>query len=81
MSRCVFPQAAMSATSGLAEDPERDESVVKRGDEEGKGKPLSLKWPETLRKRACFLFLLPVTFPLWLTLPDVRNLVGNSVCI
>lgn len=76
-----FPQAVMSAASGVAEDPERDEDVVKRGEREGKGKPLSLKWPETPRKQAVFLFLLPITFPLWLTLPDVRNLVRNSVCI
>lgn len=76
-----FPQAVMSAASGVAEDPERAEDVVKRGEEEGKGKPLSLKWPETLPKQAVFLFLLPITFPVWLTLPDVRNLVRNSVCI
>lgn len=75
-----FPKAVMSAASGVAEGPERDEDVVKRGEQEGKGEALSLKWPETLRKQAVFLFLLPITFPLWLTLPDVRHLVRNSVC-
>ncbi|XP_056268115.1 sodium/potassium/calcium exchanger 1-like isoform X2 [Pseudoliparis swirei] len=41
------------------------------GEEEDE--PLSLKWPETRRKQATYLFLLPIVFPLWLTLPDVRN--------
>lgn len=65
----------MSAAPGLAEDPDRDEDVVNGGEQEGKDKPLSLKWPETRCQQAVFLFLLPITFPLWLTLPDVRNLV------
>nr|AYD91343.1 Sodium/potassium/calcium exchanger 2 [Geotria australis] len=35
--------------------------------------PLSLAWPDTCRKRITFLVILPIIFPLWLTLPDVRN--------
>ncbi|KAL7855641.1 hypothetical protein AOLI_G00192450 [Acnodon oligacanthus] len=35
--------------------------------------PLSLSWPETSRKRFTYLFILPIVFPLWITLPDVRK--------
>ncbi|XP_056375980.1 sodium/potassium/calcium exchanger 2 isoform X2 [Hyla sarda] len=35
--------------------------------------PLSLSWPTKKRKRAVYLAVLPIVFPLWLTLPDVRN--------
>ncbi|XP_017261095.1 sodium/potassium/calcium exchanger 1 isoform X2 [Kryptolebias marmoratus] len=35
--------------------------------------PLSLEWPDTPSKQATYLFLLPIVFPLWLTVPDVRN--------
>ncbi|XP_070686071.1 sodium/potassium/calcium exchanger 1-like [Pempheris klunzingeri] len=43
-------------------------------EEEEENEPLSLEWPDTRRKQATYLFLLPIVFPLWLTLPDVRNL-------
>lgn len=78
------PQVLMSAASEVAEDPERDVDVAKldeRKAREQKDEPLSLKWPETRRKQATFLFLLPISFPLWLTLPDVRNVVSRSACI
>uniref|UniRef100_A0A8C5EPY2 Sodium/potassium/calcium exchanger 1 n=1 Tax=Gouania willdenowi TaxID=441366 RepID=A0A8C5EPY2_GOUWI len=42
-------------------------------DDEIEDKPLSLEWPDTQRKQATYLFLLPIVFPLWLTVPDVRN--------
>ncbi|OCT97786.1 sodium/potassium/calcium exchanger 2 isoform X2 [Xenopus laevis] len=35
--------------------------------------PLSLAWPTTIRKQAVYLAVLPIVFPLWVTLPDVRN--------
>ncbi|KAJ0001790.1 hypothetical protein NQD34_001586, partial [Periophthalmus magnuspinnatus] len=35
--------------------------------------PLSLDWPQTLSKQVSYLLLLPIVFPLWVTLPDVRN--------
>ncbi|KAM4808545.1 sodium/potassium/calcium exchanger 2 isoform 2-T2 [Rhinophrynus dorsalis] len=40
---------------------------------EEEDQPLSLAWPKTVRKRIVYLTVLPITFPLWLTLPDVRN--------
>ncbi|KAJ3593208.1 hypothetical protein NHX12_005544 [Muraenolepis orangiensis] len=30
-------------------------------------------WPDTRRKQATYVILLPIIFPLWLTVPDVRN--------
>uniref|UniRef100_A0A8B9KEY3 Sodium/potassium/calcium exchanger 2 n=1 Tax=Astyanax mexicanus TaxID=7994 RepID=A0A8B9KEY3_ASTMX len=42
-------------------------------EEEGEDQPLSLGWPDTNRKRLTYLFIFPIVFPLWLTLPDVRR--------
>ncbi|NXM67779.1 NCKX2 protein, partial [Serilophus lunatus] len=41
--------------------------------EEDEDQPLSLAWPETPRKQLTYLFVLPIVFPLWATLPDVRK--------
>ncbi|MED6279464.1 hypothetical protein CHARACLAT_001110 [Characodon lateralis] len=51
---------------------------VAGGDREGEededeSQPLSLAWPDTPRKQFTYLFILPIVFPLWLTLPDVRR--------
>ncbi|KAI3352973.1 hypothetical protein L3Q82_019547 [Scortum barcoo] len=42
-------------------------------DEEDEDQPLSLAWPDTLRKQITYLAILPIVLPLWLTLPDVRR--------
>lgn len=63
-----------SEDDGDNEDKEEEE---KEEEEEEENQPLSLGWPETRRKQATYLFLLPIVFPLWLTLPDVRNLVNS----
>ncbi|KAG8575012.1 hypothetical protein GDO81_009412 [Engystomops pustulosus] len=42
-------------------------------EEEEPDEPLSLEWPDTKRKQITYLFLLPIVFPLWLTVPDVRS--------
>ncbi|XP_028256820.1 sodium/potassium/calcium exchanger 2-like [Parambassis ranga] len=52
--------------NGVAGGEEGDE-------EEDEDQPLSLAWPDTTRKRLTYLFILPIVFPLWLTLPDVRR--------
>ncbi|XP_073320356.1 sodium/potassium/calcium exchanger 1-like [Pagrus major] len=62
-----------SSESGDSED----DDGKKEGEEEEENEPLSLEWPETRRKQATYLFLLPIVFPLWLTLPDVRNLASR----
>uniref|UniRef100_A0A3B4WDS4 Solute carrier family 24 member 2 n=1 Tax=Seriola lalandi dorsalis TaxID=1841481 RepID=A0A3B4WDS4_SERLL len=49
-------------------------STLPQGDEEeDEDQPLSLAWPDTTRKRLTYLLILPIVFPLWLTLPDVRR--------
>nr|AYD91351.1 Sodium/potassium/calcium exchanger 1 [Aptychotrema vincentiana] len=58
-----------SDDDSVDEEDEEDEEDEDSNDEE----PLSLEWPETLRKQVTYLCLLPIVFPLWLTVPDVRN--------
>ncbi|XP_030433396.1 sodium/potassium/calcium exchanger 1 isoform X5 [Gopherus evgoodei] len=58
---------------GSSSEEEEDCDDDSEDEEEENDEPLSLKWPETRRKQAIYLFLLPVVFPLWLTVPDVRN--------
>ncbi|XP_051513056.1 sodium/potassium/calcium exchanger 1-like isoform X2 [Myxocyprinus asiaticus] len=53
-----------------SDDDENEDEAEEDGDNE---EPLSLEWPDTKRKQATYLFLLPIVFPLWLTVPDVRN--------
>uniref|UniRef100_H0X9K5 Sodium/potassium/calcium exchanger 1 n=1 Tax=Otolemur garnettii TaxID=30611 RepID=H0X9K5_OTOGA len=56
------------------EEEEEDEDEDEEEEEEGGNEePLSLDWPETRQKQAIYLFLLPIVFPLWLTVPDVRR--------
>ncbi|KAM9854603.1 sodium/potassium/calcium exchanger 1-like [Aulostomus maculatus] len=55
------------------EDEDEDEDEEEEEEEDNEDEPLSLEWPDTRRKQATFLFLLPIVFPLWLTVPDVRN--------
>ena len=41
-------------------------------------KPLDLSWPEGTRKQLTYIFLAPILWPLWLTLPDTRTPQGKS---
>ncbi|NWR56341.1 NCKX2 protein, partial [Bucorvus abyssinicus] len=41
--------------------------------EEDEDQPLSLAWPDTPRKQLTYLLVLPIVFPLWASLPDVRK--------
>ncbi|KAG7242684.1 hypothetical protein INR49_020057 [Caranx melampygus] len=70
-----------SSDSSESEDDKDDDDgnkeEEKEEEEEEESEPLSLEWPETRRKQATYLFLLPIVFPLWLTLPDVRNLASR----
>ncbi|NXJ78374.1 NCKX1 protein, partial [Trogon melanurus] len=56
-------------SSSESEEDSDDDST----DDDENDKPLSLKWPETRKKQAIYLFLFPIVFPLWSTMPDVRN--------
>lgn len=62
------------------EEDDEEEDGEEEEDEENE-QPLSLEWPETRQKQAIYLFLLPIAFPLWLTVPDVRRLVSWPSCI
>ncbi|KAM8792883.1 sodium/potassium/calcium exchanger 2 [Eudromia elegans] len=48
-------------------------NVEEENEEEDEDQPLSLAWPDTLRKQITYLIVLPIVFPLWVSLPDVRN--------
>nr|ABK63244.1 NCKX2.6 [Morone saxatilis] len=54
----------MNGVAGGEEGPE---------EEEDEDQPLSLAWPDTLRKQITYLLILPIILPLWLSLPDVRR--------
>lgn len=56
---------------------DKDDEEEEEEGEEKEDEPLSLEWPGTWRKQASYLFLLPIVFPLWLTVPDVRNQVKS----
>ncbi|XP_032378384.1 sodium/potassium/calcium exchanger 1 isoform X2 [Etheostoma spectabile] len=62
-----------SGDSGESEGDDDESQEEEEKEEEEENEPLSLEWPETRRKQATYLLLLPIVFPLWLTLPDVRN--------
>ncbi|KAM9408350.1 sodium/potassium/calcium exchanger 1-like [Pholidichthys leucotaenia] len=62
-----------SGDSDGSEDDDDDDKEAEEKEEKEENEPLSLEWPDTRRKQATYLFLLPIVFPLWLTLPDVRN--------
>ncbi|KAI2662107.1 Sodium/potassium/calcium exchanger 2 [Labeo rohita] len=48
-------------------------AAVTGEEDDEEDQPLSLSWPESKRKRFTYLFILPIVFPLWITLPDVRK--------
>ncbi|KAM8804576.1 sodium/potassium/calcium exchanger 1 [Eudromia elegans] len=64
-----------SSDSDDSEDSssETEEDSDSSTDDEENDEPLSLEWPETRKKQAIYLFLFPIVFPLWSTIPDVRN--------
>nr|XP_055176102.1 sodium/potassium/calcium exchanger 1 isoform X4 [Nyctereutes procyonoides] len=69
---------------GSEDEEEEEEEDDEEGEEEDEEEeeaneePLSLEWPETRQKQAIYLFLLPIVFPLWLTVPDVRRLESRK---
>ncbi|XP_040198209.1 sodium/potassium/calcium exchanger 1 isoform X2 [Rana temporaria] len=73
------PDGGGSGSSGDDSDDEDDSDEDDSNDddddedEEEADEPLSLEWPDTKRKQITYLLLLPIVFPLWLTVPDVRS--------
>lgn len=41
--------------------------------------PIDMSWPKTLKKQLIYLFLAPIMWPLYLTLPDVKKNVSFSI--
>ncbi|NWU86972.1 NCKX2 protein, partial [Onychorhynchus coronatus] len=64
------PSDSGPVQNGIAHNVEEELFLQNEDDEE---QPLSLAWPETRRKQLTYLFVLPIVFPLWATLPDVRK--------
>ncbi|NXQ30361.1 NCKX1 protein, partial [Alaudala cheleensis] len=65
------PSSSDSSEDSSSESQEDSDSDSTESDENDE--PLSLEWPESRTKQAIYLFLFPIVFPLWSTLPDVRN--------
>ncbi|XP_039100359.1 sodium/potassium/calcium exchanger 2 isoform X1 [Hyaena hyaena] len=57
----------------LSHTIEAAEAQTTETGEEEEDQPLSLAWPTNPRKQVTFLIVLPIVFPLWITLPDVRK--------
>ncbi|XP_031424873.1 sodium/potassium/calcium exchanger 1-like isoform X2 [Clupea harengus] len=55
------------------DDDDDDDDEEEENEDEEKEEPLSLDWPDSQRKQVTYLLLLPIVFPLWLTIPDVRR--------
>uniref|UniRef100_A0A8C8B4G3 Sodium/potassium/calcium exchanger 1 n=1 Tax=Otus sunia TaxID=257818 RepID=A0A8C8B4G3_9STRI len=64
-------EASEDSSSDSEEDS--DEDSTDDDDDDENDEPLSLEWPESRKKQAIYLFLFPIVFPLWSTMPDVRN--------
>ncbi|NXC52439.1 NCKX1 protein, partial [Aleadryas rufinucha] len=65
------PSSSDTSDDSSSESQEASDGDSTEGDENDE--PLSLEWPESRKKQAIYLFLFPIVFPLWSTLPDVRN--------
>uniref|UniRef100_A0A4W2GTB5 Solute carrier family 24 member 2 n=1 Tax=Bos indicus x Bos taurus TaxID=30522 RepID=A0A4W2GTB5_BOBOX len=57
----------------LSHSIEAAEAQTTETGEDEEDQPLSLAWPSDPRKQVTFLIVLPIVFPLWITLPDVRK--------
>ncbi|XP_075892295.1 sodium/potassium/calcium exchanger 2-like [Nelusetta ayraudi] len=72
-SKMAAVRSAREVSADEEEENSDDGEDDDDGNEEDDKEPLSLTWPESRRKQATYLLLLPVVIPLWLTLPDVRK--------
>ncbi|NXU46293.1 NCKX2 protein, partial [Drymodes brunneopygia] len=72
------PSDSGPVQNGIAHNVEEELIICSLGlflqnEEDEEEQPLSLAWPETPRKQVTYLLVLPIVFPLWVTLPDVRK--------
>ncbi|NWQ77382.1 NCKX2 protein, partial [Columbina picui] len=66
------PSDSGPVQNGIAHNVEEEVNLFLQN-EEDEDQPLSLAWPDTLRKQLTYLLVLPIVFPLWASLPDVRK--------
>ncbi|XP_067409246.1 sodium/potassium/calcium exchanger 2 [Emydura macquarii macquarii] len=59
--------------SGPVQNGNIAHGIEENSEDDDEEQPLSLAWPDTLRKRLTYLAVFPIVFPLWITLPDVRK--------
>ncbi|NXV28417.1 NCKX1 protein, partial [Rissa tridactyla] len=67
------PSSDSNTSEDSSSESEEDSDDDSTDDDDENDEPLSLEWPETRKKQAIYLFLFPIVFPLWSTMPDVRN--------
>ncbi|NXE78346.1 NCKX2 protein, partial [Cochlearius cochlearius] len=76
------PSDSGPVQNGIAHNVEEEVNVffillfffhIGKYNEEDEDQPLSLAWPDTTRKQLTYLLVLPIVFPLWASLPDVRK--------
>ncbi|XP_068059649.1 sodium/potassium/calcium exchanger 1-like isoform X3 [Anomalospiza imberbis] len=67
----VQPLSSSDTSDDSSSESQDSDGDSTEGDENDE--PLSLEWPDSRTKQAIYLFLFPIVFPLWSTLPDVRN--------
>jgi len=46
-------------------------------EDDDENKPIDLSWPSGWRKQVTYIFVAPLIFSLWITLPDTRTPRGN----
>ncbi|XP_075787606.1 sodium/potassium/calcium exchanger 2 [Pelodiscus sinensis] len=59
--------------SGPVQNGNIAHGIEENSEDDDQEQPLSLAWPDTLRKKLTYLAVFPIVFPLWITLPDVRK--------
>uniref|UniRef100_A0A8C4YT95 Solute carrier family 24 member 2 n=1 Tax=Gopherus evgoodei TaxID=1825980 RepID=A0A8C4YT95_9SAUR len=59
--------------SGPVQNGNIAHGIEENSEDNDEEQPLSLAWPDTLRKQVMYLAVFPIVFPLWITLPDVRK--------
>ncbi|XP_039401426.1 sodium/potassium/calcium exchanger 2 isoform X4 [Mauremys reevesii] len=59
--------------SGPVQNGNIAHGIEENSEDDDEEQPLSLAWPDTLRKQLMYLAVFPIVFPLWITLPDVRK--------
>uniref|UniRef100_A0A674JW24 Solute carrier family 24 member 2 n=1 Tax=Terrapene triunguis TaxID=2587831 RepID=A0A674JW24_9SAUR len=59
--------------SGPVQNGNIAHGIEENSEDDDEEQPLSLAWPDTLRKQLMYLAVFPIVLPLWITLPDVRK--------